>query len=212
MLYDAWRNLAIQNLVSLSFAKSFIENVKKQLVYKVFFLNSMNEQTLNNDIIKRARKIKLLLMDCDGVLTDGRLYYTENGEQMKVFNVRDGQGIVSWHKAGFRSGIISGRDAKKILESRATELGIHYIKACSLNKAKDFEDILQDAKVASKEVAYIGDDIGDACLMGKVGLPIAVADAVLELLPDVVYKTKAKGGYGAVREVTDLLLRAKEIF
>ncbi len=164
---------------------------------------------MNDDIISRAKKIKLLLMDCDGVLTDGRLYFTENGESMKVFNVRDGQGLSLWHKAGFRSGIISGRNAKKILESRATELGIHYIKACSLDKAKDFADILQDAKLDSEEVAYIGDDIGDVCLMGEVGLPIAVADAVSELLPEIVYKTNAKGGYGAVREVTDLLLKSK---
>ncbi len=164
---------------------------------------------MNDDIISRAKKIKLLLMDCDGVLTDGRLYFTENGESMKVFNVRDGQGLSLWHKAGFRSGIISGRNAKKILESRATELGIHYIKACSLDKVKDFADILQDAKLDSEEVAYIGDDIGDVCLMGEVGLPIAVADAVSELLPEIVYKTNAKGGYGAVREVTDLLLKAK---
>lgn len=167
---------------------------------------------MKEEIIERARKIKLLLMDCDGVLTDGRIYYTENGEQMKVFNVRDGQGIVSWHKAGFQSGIISGRDAKKILEARATELGMHYIKARSQDKAKDFFDILQDAKVASDEVAFIGDDIGDICLMEKVGLPIAVADAVSELMPFVIYKTKAKGGFGAVREATDLLLKAKEIF
>ena len=169
-------------------------------------------RNLTADVLRRARKIKLLLMDCDGVLTDGRLYYSENGEQMKVFNVRDGQGIVSWHQAGFQSGIVSGRDAKKILEARATELGMHYIKACSLDKAKDFLDILQDAKVASDEVAYIGDDIGDTCLMEKVGLPIAVADAVSELLPKVIYITKAKGGCGAIREVTNLLLRAKEIF
>jgi len=172
----------------------------------------MTEPILSREILKRASKIKLLLMDCDGVLTDGRLYYMESGEQIKVFHVRDGQGLVLWHKAGFRSGIISGRNAEKILESRANELGMHYIKACSLDKAKDFFDILQDAKVASEEVAYIGDDIGDACLMRKVGLPIAVADAVSELMPDVVYKTTAKGGCGAVREVTDLLLRAKEIF
>ena len=168
-----------------------------------------NKQKLTEDVLARARKIKLLLMDCDGVLTDGRLYYTENGEQMKVFNVRDGQGIVSWHKAGFRSGIISGRNAKKILEQRATELGMHYIKACSLDKAKDFEDILQDAKLTSEEVAYIGDDLGDICLLEKVGLPIAVADAAAEVDFYIIYKTKAKGGFGAVREVTDLLLRAK---
>jgi 3-deoxy-D-manno-octulosonate 8-phosphate phosphatase (KDO 8-P phosphatase) len=169
-------------------------------------------ENLSDEFVNRARKIKLLLMDCDGVLTDGRLYYTEKGEQMKVFNVLDGQGIVSWHKAGFRSGIISGRDAKKILAVRATELGMHYIKACSHDKVKDFLGVLQDAKVTYDEVAYIGDDIGDICLMEKVGLPIAVANAVSEVLPYVVYKTKIKGGFGAIREVTDLLLQAKEIF
>ena len=172
----------------------------------------MNNRKLTDDVVDRARKVKLLLMDCDGVLTDGRLYFTEKGEEMKVFNVRDGQGIVSWHEAGFQSGIISGRDAKKILEARATELGMHYIKARSQDKAKDFLDILQDAKVTSDEVAYIGDDIGDICLMEKVGLPIAVADAALEVLPYAIYTTEAKGGFGAVREVTDWLLRAKEIY
>ena len=164
---------------------------------------------MSEEVVRRARKIKLLLMDCDGVLTDGRLYYTASGEEMKVFDVRDGQGLVSWHKAGFRSGIVSGRDARKILEQRATELGIHYIKACSLDKAKDFADILQDAKVAPEEVAYVGDDVGDICLLEKVGLPIAVGDAVSELDSYIIYKTEAKGGRGAIREVTDLLLGAK---
>ena len=167
---------------------------------------------LTGDILISAKKIKLLLMDCDGVLTDGRLYYSKDGEQMKVFNVRDGQGIVSWHKAGYQSGIISGRDAKKILEARATELGMHYIRACSHDKAKDFLDILQDANVAPDEVAYIGDDIGDISLLEKVGLPIAVADAALEVVPYAAYLTKANGGFGAVREVADLLLTAKKIF
>lgn len=172
----------------------------------------MVKQKITQDILLRAKKIKLLLMDCDGVLTDGRLYFTESGETMKVFHVRDGQGLVLWHKAGFRSGIISGRDSEKILKIRANELGIHYIKTCSLNKLKDFAEILQDAKVSSEEVAYIGDDIGDICLLKKVGLPIAVADAVSEVFSYVVFKTEAKGGVGSVREVIDLLLRSKEMF
>lgn len=166
---------------------------------------------MEKEIVERARKIKLLLMDCDGVLTDGRIYYTESGEQMKVFNVRDGQGIVSWHQAGFKSGIISGRDAQKILEARARELGMHYVKARSHDKTKDFFDILQDAKVNSDEVAYIGDDIGDICLFEKVGLPIAVADTASEVLPYTIYITKTNGGFGAVREITNLLLNAKKI-
>lgn len=170
----------------------------------------MDIQNIDSDILIRAQKIKLLLMDCDGVLTDGRLYFSAKGEELKVFHIRDGQGIVSWHQAGFRSGIISGRDLE-IVKKRATELGIHYIKACSLDKAKDFEDILQVAKVTSDEAAFIGDDIGDICLLKKVGLPIAVADAASDVFPYVSYKTEKKGGLGAVREVTDLLLRAKNI-
>lgn len=166
---------------------------------------------MKEEVIERAKKIKLLLMDCDGVLTDGRIYYTERGEEMKVFNVRDGQGIVSWHKAGFQSGIISGRDAQKILEARAAELGMHHIKARSHDKAKDLCDILQDAKVTPDEVAFIGDDIGDIGLMEKVGLPIAVADAADEIFSSVIFTTEKKGGFGAVREVTDLLLRVKKL-
>jgi 3-deoxy-D-manno-octulosonate 8-phosphate phosphatase (KDO 8-P phosphatase) len=161
------------------------------------------------DLTERARKIKLLLMDCDGVLTDGRLYFSERGEELKVFHVRDGQGLALWHRAGFRSGIITGRDAEKIIEKRANELGIHYLRARSQDKTKDFEYILRDARVTPEEVAYIGDDIGDICLMEKVGLPIAVADAVSEIFPYILYRTEKNGGYGAVREVTDLLLSAK---
>lgn len=161
------------------------------------------------ELIERAKKIKLLLMDCDGVLTDGRLYFSENGEALKVFHVRDGQGLATWHKAGFRSGIISGRNAQKILEKRQSELGMHYLKTSSSDKAKDLEEILRDANLQCDEVAYIGDDIGDVCLFEKVGFPVAVADASAQVLPFAKYVTKLNGGYGAVREVTDLILRAK---
>jgi len=169
----------------------------------------MSFENISNDILVRARKIKLLLMDCDGVLTDGRLYFTKNGETMKVFHVRDGQGIVLWHQAGFRSGIITGRDAREIIEKRVAELGMHYLKAASEDKTKDFEDVLRDAEVKLDEIAYIGDDIGDICLMEKVGLPVGVADSAEEILPYIKYRTKKEGGYGAVREITDLLLFAK---
>ena len=158
---------------------------------------------------ERAKKIKLLLMDCDGVLTDGRLYFSENGEVMKVFHVRDGQGLANWHEAGFRSGIITGRNGRKILEARAKELGIHHIKVRSQNKARDFADILQLENVNANETAFIGDDIGDLILLKEVGFAVAVADAASELLPFIHYKTKAKGGYGAVRELIDLLLKKK---
>jgi 3-deoxy-D-manno-octulosonate 8-phosphate phosphatase (KDO 8-P phosphatase) len=145
-------------------------------------------------------------MDCDGVLTDGRLYFSAGGEEMKVFDVRDGQGIVSWHRAGFKSGIISGRGAGEIIRRRAEELGIEFVRVSSTDKVRDFEEILGQVGIDSSNVAYIGDDVGDIELMRRVGFPVAVADAVDEAKAAAAYITKAKGGCGAVREVTDLLL------
>src|SRR5258708_23382186 len=92
---------------------------------------------------ERALKIKLLLMDCDGVLTDGRLYFSKKGEELKVFDVRDGQGIVNWHKAGFLSGIISGRNSGGIIHVRAKELHIRYVRTGTQGKVKDLAEIVR---------------------------------------------------------------------
>lgn len=152
------------------------------------------------------RQISLLLMDCDGVLTDGRLYFSAGGEEIKVFDVRDGQGIVSWHKAGFKSGIISGRGAGDIIRRRANELGIELVRVESADKIKDFEEIIASLGITPESVAYIGDDIGDLELMKRVGFAVAVADAIEDAKAVAGYVTKAKGGRGAVREVIDMLL------
>ncbi len=162
---------------------------------------------MKKEIIERAKKIKLLLMDCDGVLTDGRLYFTESGETMKVFHVRDGQGLVSWHAIG-RSGIISGRNSR-IVEARARELGVTIVRQSAGDKVKVFEEILAAEKVSREETAFVGDDIADVPLMRRVGLAAAVADAVREAKNAAHFVTENKGGRGAVREITDLLLRAK---
>lgn len=161
-----------------------------------------------NDTLERARRIQLILMDCDGVLTDGRLYFSKQGEELKVFHVRDGQGLVSWHAAGFGSGIISGRDARAIVEARAAELGIKYVRVKSANKVDDLKGILAEARVEAEHVAFIGDDIGDIELMKVVGFAVAVADAMPEVKEAAHYVTGKAGGHGAVREVTDLLLKA----
>jgi 3-deoxy-D-manno-octulosonate 8-phosphate phosphatase (KDO 8-P phosphatase) len=156
-----------------------------------------------------AARIKLLLMDCDGVLTDGRLYFSAGGEEMKVFNVRDGQGLVSWHKAGYSSGIISGRSSR-IVDARAGELGIKFVHQGVEDKIQAFLAILAEAYISDPaEVAYIGDDIPDIPLLKKVGLPVAVADAVEEVKAAAAFVTEAKGGRGAVRDVCDLLLSAR---
>ncbi len=148
-------------------------------------------------------------MDCDGVLTDGRLYFTESGETMKVFHVRDGQGIVSWHRAGFRSGIISGRNSP-IVEIRAKELGIEFVRQGAADKIGVFEEILALANVSAEETAFVGDDIPDIALFERVGLAIAVADAVEEAKAAAHFTTENKGGRSAVREIADWLLQAKE--
>ncbi|MEJ7848496.1 MAG: HAD hydrolase family protein [Pyrinomonadaceae bacterium] len=164
---------------------------------------------IDDDLLTRARKIKLLLMDCDGVMTDGKLYFSEHGEELKVFHVRDGQGLATWHEAGFRSGIISGRDAGLIIGRRASELGMHHVRVKSTDKIRDFEDIMADTDLSVEEVAYVGDDLGDNGLLKRVGLAVCVADAVEEVKACAHFITSLKGGYGAIREITDLLLRAK---
>jgi 3-deoxy-D-manno-octulosonate 8-phosphate phosphatase (KDO 8-P phosphatase) len=148
-------------------------------------------------------------MDCDGVLTDGRLYFSSRGEEMKVFDVRDGQGIVSWHKAGFHSGIISGRGAEEIIKKRADELGIEFVRTNSRDKITDFQEIILFLHVAPENVAFVGDDVGDIELMKRVGFAVAVADAVDDVKLVATHVTNAKGGRGAVREVIDILLRAR---
>ena len=160
------------------------------------------------DFTERAKKIKLLLMDCDGVLTDGKLYFGENGESLKVFHVRDGQGIVSWHKAGFISGIISGRSSP-LVERRGNELGIKFIKQGSHDKLSDFADILEETGFTAEETAYIGDDTPDIPLLKAVGLAFTVADASNDVRSNVNIILQNKGGNGAIRELCDRLLDAK---
>ena len=154
--------------------------------------------------------IQLLLMDCDGVLTDGRLYFSAQGEELKVFDVRDGQGIVLWHKAGFKSGIISGRGAREIIQRRSDELGIEFVHTSVTDKVAVFDEIVSALGIAAENVAFVGDDVGDIELMKRVGFPVAVADAVDAAKAVAAYITRSNGGRGAVREVIDKLLVERE--
>ncbi len=156
----------------------------------------------------RAAKIKLLIMDCDGVLTDGRLYFGASGEELKVFHARDGQGIVDWHKAGFRSGIISGRSSP-IVEMRAKQLGIEFVFQGRKEKVSALNELILAAGVIREEVAFIGDDTPDMEVFPFIGLAVAVADAHPAVLAAAQYTTKAKGGCGAVRELIDILIDSK---
>lgn len=161
-----------------------------------------------DEIERRARRIKLLLMDCDGVLTDGRIELLENGDESKTFHTRDGHGIVLMHRAGLDTGIISGRSST-LVERRARDLGINHLRQGTWDKIKDYEELLAETGADEAAVAFIGDDVTDIPLMQRVGLAVAVADAVPETLAAAHYVTQLPGGFGAVREVCELILKAQ---
>lgn len=159
-------------------------------------------------IQERASRIKLLLMDCDGVLTDGRIWLFENGEEQKGFHTRDGLGIELWHRAGLRSGIISGRNSSAV-ERRARALGMSFVVQGVADKVQAFTQTVAQAGVTNEEVAFMGDDLNDIPLMVRAGFAVAVADAALEARESAHYVTHLAGGYGAVREVIELILKAQ---
>lgn len=160
------------------------------------------------EIERRAARIRLLLMDCDGVLTDGRITLVGDADEEKSFHTRDGHGLVLLHRAGLRSGIISGRTST-LVERRARELGMTYVKQGTWDKIKEFEEVLREAGVEDDEVAFIGDDVTDIPLMQRSELAVAVADAVDETRRAAHYVTQFPGGFGAVREVCELILKAQ---
>jgi 3-deoxy-D-manno-octulosonate 8-phosphate phosphatase (KDO 8-P phosphatase) len=161
------------------------------------------------EVEQRAARVKLLLMDCDGVLTDGRITPVESGDELKSFHTRDGHGLVMLHRAGLRSGIISGRTSSLVVR-RAADLGIGFVRQGALDKLKVFEELLAETGVEASETAFVGDDVVDIPLMRRSGLAIAVADAGPDTRAAAHYVTELPGGFGAVREVCELILKAQE--
>jgi len=161
------------------------------------------------EVSERARKIKLLIMDCDGVLTDGRILMNASGEETKLFDVKDGHGIVMFHRAGFRTGIISGRKSA-VVQARAKELGVHHLHEMAWIKLEPYNAILAEENLTDEAVCYVGDDVIDIPLLRRAGLAIAVADAVEEVKAHTHYVTQRTGGHGAVREVVELILKAQD--
>jgi N-acylneuraminate cytidylyltransferase len=159
-----------------------------------------------NLIGEKAAHIKLLAMDCDGVLTDGGMYYSEDGHELKKFNTRDGMAIRILQERGIKTAIISGENTP-IIKKRAEKLGIDYICTGVRDKVQAMQDILLKSGLAFETVAYIGDDINDIDLLNRVRLSFSVQDGIMEVKELVDYVTRAKGGQGAVREVAELLTR-----
>lgn len=158
-----------------------------------------------------ARDIKLLIMDVDGVLTDGSIILDNDRNEYKAFHVRDGHGIRMLIHAGIKVAIITGRDSK-VVERRAHELGITDVFQKCQKKKTAYAHLLKQHSLEDHQVAYIGDDIIDAPIMALVGLPAAVADADDETKKYALLVTRNRGGRGAVREITDFILKAKGLW
>ncbi len=163
-------------------------------------------------LLARAKKVKLLLMDVDGVLTDGKFYYVPRPGggllETKGFDSRDGLGLRLAHYAGLKTGIITGRSSL-VIEYRAKDLGIHFLQQDSLEKIEPYERIRNAAQVADSEVCYVGDDLTDLPLLTRVGLGVSVANGDDLVRKHAHYCTRKRGGAGAVREAIELILIAQ---
>jgi 3-deoxy-D-manno-octulosonate 8-phosphate phosphatase (KDO 8-P phosphatase) len=170
---------------------------------------------LNNksktDITKIASNIKLLILDVDGVLTDGSIILDNRGNEYKSFHVRDGHGIKMLLRAGILVALITGRQSE-VVQRRARELGIKDVYQKCFNKMAAYHALAEKYSLSDKEVAYMGDDIVDVPVMKKVGMPVTVADADKRMRRYSLFITKNRGGRGAVREVTDLILNSKGLW
>jgi 3-deoxy-D-manno-octulosonate 8-phosphate phosphatase (KDO 8-P phosphatase) len=155
--------------------------------------------------------IQLLILDVDGVLTDGGIIRDDNGQQIKRFHVRDGAGIVLWRRLNKDVAIITGKESQVVLH-RADELGIENVYQNIGNKLDAYDQLKEELGVKDSEIAYIGDDLPDLPVMRRVAVPIAVADAVEEVRAVAKYVTKFPGGYGAVRDAIEFLCKEMGIW
>ncbi len=155
---------------------------------------------------QRFQNIRLLLLDVDGVMTDGRIIYDNSGVETKAFDVKDGHGIKLLQRAGVQVGIITGRESM-VVAHRAKELGLEILYQGAKIKLVPYEEILEKLGLVDEQVAYMGDDVVDLPILSRVGFAATVADAVDDIKPYVDYVTTREGGRGAVREVCDYLLK-----
>jgi 3-deoxy-D-manno-octulosonate 8-phosphate phosphatase (KDO 8-P phosphatase) len=156
----------------------------------------------------RWAAVRALVTDVDGVLTDGGLYYAENGDELRRFDVRDGQGLVLLREAGLLTAIVT-RKQTALVRRRARDLGIVEVHQNVTDKAAVLADLLARHRLAAAAVCYVGDDVGDLPAMRAAGVSVAVADAVPPVRRAATYITRARAGHGAIREVCDLILSSR---
>ena len=169
----------------------------------------MNEiNALNVNIAQKAKKIKLLLLDVDGVLTDGRIIYDSKGRDSKFFDVHDGMGVYLLHRAGIPTVLITAKGSRTI-RPRARDMRVAEVFADISPKSAALDKIVKKYRISPEEICFVGDDLVDLCLMKKVGFAVAVFNAAPEIKQVASYITIRHGGRGAVREISELILKSK---
>ena len=168
------------------------------------------DKKIHDEVIVKAKNIKLVIFDVDGVLTDGGLYFTDDGREMKKFNVKDGLGISLLIKHGIEVAVITGRNSV-IVADRMRSLGVNHVYQGRLNKLETYENLKAALQIDDQQVAFVGDDVIDIPIMDKCGLPVAVADAHESVIEKACWILSKKGGDGAARQVCDVLLSSHDI-
>jgi 3-deoxy-D-manno-octulosonate 8-phosphate phosphatase (KDO 8-P phosphatase) len=166
---------------------------------------------VRREVAARARKIRLLVMDVDGVLTDGRMVLSDRGNELKMFHTHDGIGLALAHRAGLKTALVTG-ETSPIAKARGEKLGVGTVVLGARRKGEVVEALLTEHGMSADALAYIGDDLLDLPALQRAGLAIAVADAVAEVRAVAHVVTTAPGGHGAVRECVELLLRAQGVW
>jgi 3-deoxy-D-manno-octulosonate 8-phosphate phosphatase (KDO 8-P phosphatase) len=168
----------------------------------------MNKEVERTELLQRAANIKLAIFDVDGVLTDGQLYYSETGSETKAFCVQDGFGLKYIMQAGITVAVITGRESPMVAH-RMAELGIDHVYQGRSDKRETFDGLVAALKLSNEETAYTGDDLIDLPLLKRAGLAVTVPNAHPLIRPYAHWITERSGGFGAVRDVCDLLLEAR---
>jgi len=161
-----------------------------------------------SDLDRRLARVQLLLLDVDGVLTDGGVTWNNQGIESKTFHIRDGLGLRLWQRAGGRTGIVTGRSSH-VVQLRAEELGIHFVRQGVEDKLAAAEAIVAECGVSWEQTAFVGDDLPDLPVVARCGVGVAVADACPELVAAATTVTRLPGGRGAVRELIERMLQAR---
>ncbi len=167
-----------------------------------------DHKSISNDLNDRINKIRAILLDVDGVMTNGRIVLDFKGREVKFFNVQDGMGIYIARKAGLIVGIITGRDSD-VVRHRARELNIDFLSQGAKNKLKPLEEFKKKFNIEDEEICFVGDDLLDLPIMVRCGLPVSVRNGRDEIKENSKYVTGAEGGFGAVREAIELILKSQ---